>query len=288
MATKRAARKVIEGPVWEPQPVMQQPKKGMLEKFAPVLALLVVVMAFGLGSLWTKLKYLEQQSKAAPAQPTAQGQQPARPQVDLATIKGLFGKDLIKFGDANRKLLLVEVADPSCPYCHAAAGKNPELNKQMGTQFTLVSDGGTYLAPVVEMRKLVDSGDASYVFIYRNGHGNGLLATQALYCAYENDVFWPVHDTLMSNAGYTLINDTVQNNTANIPQLVEFLSGVMNKTTLSDCLTSKKYDAILTRDSRIGDQLGAGGTPGFFVNTSYFAGAYSYTDIKPTVDAALN
>ena len=287
MATKRAARKVIEGPVWEPQPVMQQPKKGMLEKFAPVLALLVVVMAFGLGSLWTKLKYLEQQSKAAPAQPTAQGQQPARPQVDLATIKGLFGKDLIKFGDANRKLLLVEVADPSCPYCHAAAGKNPELNKQMGTQFTLVSDGGTYLAPVVEMRKLVDSGKASFVYLYTNGHGSGELAQKAEYCAFEKGKFWEAHDRLMTNEGYNLINNEVKNDKANAGKLADFLKGEVDSAFLKSCLESGKYDGRIASDSQLASSLGVNGTPGFFLNTTNFAGAYNWNDMKSVADAAL-
>jgi len=257
-----------------------------------ILVVLLIGAAFTIGVFWQKIQLLEKSEKTKGTQQTADttDRQEATPQatVSIDQIKDLFTDDHITFGDQNRSVLFVEFSDPSCPYCHIAGGKNPELNQQAGAQFTLVEQGGSYVPPLEEMRKLVDSGDASYVFIYRNGHGNGLLATQALYCAYENDVFWPVHDTLMSNAGYTLINDTVQNNTANIPQLVEFLSGVMNKTTLSDCLTSKKYEEKLTRDSRVGDQLGAGGTPGFFVNTSYFAGAYSYTDIKPTVDAALN
>jgi protein-disulfide isomerase len=84
------------------------------------------------------------------------------------------------FGKKDSKVLFVEFSDPSCPFCHVASGKNPELNKQAGAQFTMEKDGGTYVPPVPEMKKLVDSGKAAYVWLYANGHGNGELATKAL------------------------------------------------------------------------------------------------------------
>ena len=52
------------------------------------------------------------------------------------------------FGKKDSKILFVEFSDPSCPFCHVAAGKNPELNKQAGAQFTMEKDGGTYVPPV--------------------------------------------------------------------------------------------------------------------------------------------
>lgn len=81
----------------------------------------------------------------ATATPTGQGAAPA-PAAQLTvtqeSIKALFNDKNITFGDSNSSNLLVEIADPSCPYCHIAAGKNPTLNKDVGSQFTLVADGG--------------------------------------------------------------------------------------------------------------------------------------------------
>lgn len=71
--------------------------------------------------------------------------------------------------------------------------------------------GGTYVAPVPEMKRLVDEGKAAFVFIYTNGHGNGEMGTKAMYCAHEKGNFWPVHDKLMSSEGYGLLNDVVKN-----------------------------------------------------------------------------
>lgn len=266
--------------------------RGDLQRnYNPILVVVIVITAFFMGSFWTKIQYLE---KKAPQQVTAnpstvpnQPEQPKQVKVELSTIKGLFSKNLIKFGDANKKLLFVEVADPSCPYCQAAAGKNPELNKQMGDKFKLISDGGTYDSPVLEMRKLVESGDASFVYIYQNGHGNGEMTMKALYCAYDQGKFWQAHDKLMTNDGYNLINNEVKNDKTQTDKLANFLSDVTDSGSLKSCIDSGKYDSRLSSDIQLAQGLGVGGTPGFFINATNFAGAYSWTDMKSVADAAF-
>lgn len=275
-----------------PEPVPAEPKKTIAEKMFPFLVVLLIMMSFALGALWTKVGYLEKSLAAAPTTPTttaanAQQQAPAQPQISLDTIKGLFSKDLIKFGDANKKVLLVEIADPSCPYCHAAAGLNKELSSQMGAQFKLVADGGTYVAPVAEMKKLVDAGKAGFVYIYTPGHGSGEMATKAMYCAYDQGKFWQAHDLLMTQAGYDLQNTTVKNDKTKSGDVVNFLASVVNASALKTCIDSGKYDARLTSDTALAGSLGVSGTPGFFVNTTNFAGAYNWTDMKSVADAAL-
>lgn len=247
--------------------------------------LTLIIIALFLFQTYTfyKLYNLEKNGSAGTqaAQPTKQVE------VKIDDIKKLFAKDFIHFGDDKKKVLFVEFSDPSCPYCHIAGGKNLELNQSAGQQFVTVEQGGTYVPPVPEMRKLVDEGKASYSFIYRNGHGNGVLTSQALYCAHEKGSFWEAHDLLMSSAGYTLINDTVQNDKKNIPQLVDFLKGSVDSGFLTECLEDEKYAKLVQRDTQVGDKMGVGGTPGFFVNTTSFAGAYSYTEMKAVVDKAI-
>lgn len=207
--------------------------------------------------------------------------------VSLDTIKGLFSGEYVKFGNADSKVLFVEVADPSCPYCHIAGGKNPELNKQAGAQFTLVADGGSYVAPVEEMRKLVDQGQAAYMYIYSPGHQNGEMAMKSLYCAYDQGKFWEAHDLLMTDAGYTLINEVVLNDKAKSQNMADFLKSAVNANDLKSCLDSGKYDARLASDTSTASSLGVSGTPGFFVNDRNFAGAYSWTEMESVVNAAL-
>jgi len=212
---------------------------------------------------------------------------PAATNVSIDTIKKLFDGDYIKFGDANRKALFVEVSDPSCPYCHIAGGKDPELNKSAGSQFILVSDGGQYVAPVTEMKKLVDSGQASFLWVYYPGHGHGEVGTRALYCANDQGKFWQAQDLLMSNAGYNLLNTTIQNDKTKYAQIVDFLKTAVDPSALKNCLDSGKFDSRITSDPKIATSLNTQGTPNFFVNSKSFPGAYSWTDMVQTVTDAL-
>ena len=227
-------------------------------------------------------------NQAQPAQPQVQQpQQPAQPQISIDTIKALFTKDVVKFGKGDKKLLMVEVADPSCPYCHVAGGANSEIGTQMGPQFKLVAQGGTYIPPVPEMRKLVDQGKADLVWIYTRGHGNGELATKALYCAFDQGKFWQAHDLLLSAKGYDLQNNQIKNDATKSQQLVDFLASAVDPKKLKGCLDSGKYDTRLQEDSTLASSLGVNGTPGFYLNTTNFAGAYSWADMKSVADAAL-
>jgi protein-disulfide isomerase len=251
------------------------------------IIVVLIVGSFFMGSLWTKVQMLEKGGTPA-ANPTAAAaaQQPAAPTVTIAQVKDAFNKSFIKFGDAKRKVTFIEISDPSCPYCHIAGGRDRELNSQSG-QFKLVEDGGTYVAPVTEMKKLVDSGQASYALIYYPGHGNGEMGAKALYCAFEQGKFWEADDLIMSNAGYTLMNDTIKNDKTKSGDLAQFLSSAVDPAAMKTCLDSGKYDSQLATDQKLATALSVQGTPGFFVNEKTFAGAYSYTDMKSTVDAAL-
>ncbi len=216
-------------------------------------------------------------------QPSQQPAAPQAPKVSLDTIKALFNDKNLVSGNKNSKNLLVEVADPSCPYCHAAAGLNPQLSKQMGSQFVLVGDGGTYISPVQEMKKLVDSGKAAFVYIYSPGHGNGEMGAKALYCANEKGKFWEAHDKIMTSAGYDLQNTTVKNDKTKSQTVADFLADVTNPVDMKTCLDSGKYDAKLQEDTQTALKLGVNGTPGFFINTTNYAGAYNWKDMQSSV-----
>ncbi len=266
---------------------IKSPPEYMARQSGPsnLLVILLILVSFFAGYLFFKLKGIEQGNQANTApQPSAQTV------VTKDQLKKLFTKDYIHFGNPNSKLLLVEISDPSCPYCHVAGGQNPELSGEpsfSGGRFKYISQGGTYVPPVPEMKKLVDSGKAAMAILYSPGHGSGELGMQAFYCAFEKGKFWEVHDLIMTKAGYDLLNNTVQNNKANIPTLVDFLSGAVDSNSLSDCLNSGKYAKNLPRDTQTGRSLGFSGTPHFFVNTTPFKGAYSYTDMESAVKAAL-
>lgn len=263
-----------------PSTFLTTPVAILLSAFVISISVLIHGGIIKIGGLTTTGTQVQQ--AAVPVQPAAPAA-PAKPTVTQGTIKALFSDKNIVYGKKDAKNLLVEVADPSCPYCQVAAGHNGELNKQVGTQFTLVSDGGAYIAPVPEMKKLVDSGEAAFVFIYSPGHGNGEMGTKAMYCANEKGKFWEVHDKLMTSEGYDLLNNTVKNDKTKAEQLATFLSGAFNSAEMQSCLESGKYDSKISEDTATASSLGITGTPGFFVNTTNFAGAYSWKDMVSAV-----
>lgn len=246
----------------------------------------LVIIAFGGGYFYAKSQYKEPVATETNA-PQAVGQQQAPPSVSLDTIKGLWSKDLIKFGKGDKKLLAVEVSDPSCPFCHVAGGSNKTIGAKMGQQFILKSEGGSYVAPVSEIKKLVDSGKADFVWIYSPGHGNGEMATKAMYCAFDQGKFWQAHDLLMSDSAYDLVNNEFKNDKTKSGQVADYLSKVVDKNKLKECLDSGKYDARIQSDTALATQLGVSGTPGFFLNAQNFGGAYSWTEMETVANAAM-
>jgi protein-disulfide isomerase len=217
-------------------------------------------------------------------------QEAAPKAVTLDQIKSLFTDQNLAFGNKESKVLFVEFSDPSCPYCHVAGGKNPTIYKLMGSsgeRFKLVADGGSYVAPVTEMKKLVDAGKAGFVWLYANGHGNGELATEALYCAKEKGKFWEAHDLLMNAAGYTLVNETVKNDRTKSSVMADFLKSATNASAMKECLESGRYTPRISQDMALAQQMGFSGTPNFFVNTENFVGAQSYKDMQATVEKYL-
>lgn len=261
----------------------------MNKKALPIIVVLIAIASFLAGRYSNKFELVDKTKTTnnGTAQVTATPAAKPVSALSLDQVKSLFKEGNIFFGDASKKLLFVEVSDPSCPYCQVAAGKNPSLNAQIGPQFKLVSDGGTYVAPVPEMRKLVESGKAGYAWVYYPGHGNGEMATKALYCAFDEGKFWQVHDLLNTSGGYDLINNQVKNDKTKANLLVNFLKSAIDTNKLTACLNSGKYDSRPSADMAVGKSLGVSGTPMFVVNTTIFGGAYSYKDMESVVNNLL-
>jgi protein-disulfide isomerase len=259
-------------------------KTSIFEKLVPALLVITIGLSFLVGILWQKVENLGKSGSANTAGVQQQAQQPRK--VDLSQIKDLFNKDVVKMGSADSKLTFVEISDPSCPYCHVAGGLNPSLNNQIGPQFKLTTEGGSYVAPVPEMRKMVEDGKASFVWIYYPGHGNGEMGAKALFCANEKGKFWAVNDLLMTSKGYDLLNGVVKNDKSMSGKLADFLKSA-KVDGLKECLDSGKYDKQLTTDISLAQELGVSGTPGFYVNETNFAGAYSFKDMEGAVASAL-
>ncbi len=214
-----------------------------------------------------------------------------QPSVELADIQALYEDDTrIAFGDGTEDVIFVEVSDPSCPYCSIASGQNPELNKRVGEQFTIEQDGGSYIPPVPEMKKLAQEGKAGFIYIFQNGAGGGTKAAEAMYCAHNEGKFWEAHNLIMSPEGYAMLKGEGVENFQGVTneQLASLLSPILKESEILDCLNDGRYTDLIQRDMETARSIGAGGTPAFFINETVFAGAYSFEDMRPLIEQALS
>lgn len=218
---------------------------------------------------------------------TSANQTAETPQVKVTQdqVNSVMSSAKLVFGNKDAKLKLIEFTDPSCPYCHVANGKNTDFNKT--GNFATVENGGSYIPAVPEMKKLVDAGKAQMAILYTPGHGNGEVAMQGWFCANEKGKFWEVHEKTMTKEGYDLVNNVIKNDTANAAKFAEFVKDIVDPTFMTDCIKSEKYKTELTKGQQLASEFGVQGTPGFFVGTTPFNGAYGWDQMKSVADSLM-
>ena len=82
---------------------------SVFERLAPILLVVSIGLAFMVGILWQRVSNLEKGNvSGATVQTGKEDTGKVVPIADIKTIKDLWNKDLIKFGDADKKLLFVE------------------------------------------------------------------------------------------------------------------------------------------------------------------------------------
>lgn len=249
------------------------------------VAILLVIAAFLTGRASTQLAIVKRDqagsqgtggtNKVAAASPSTN-----KPQVLGASDAKDFADGGIAIkGNKDAKVTVVEISDPSCPYCGAAAGGNQQVIDSLKQQ------DPTYQPAVPAIEKdYVDSGKVRLVYRYYPGHGTGETAMQALYCAVDEGKFWEYQEKLFQN----------QDKVGDLEAVLNFGAEVgLNKDTLRQCVESGKYKDQIQKD--VADvqatlqkmQITRFGTPAFFINGNYVGGAVSYPVIKAIIDQEL-
>jgi protein-disulfide isomerase len=252
--------------------------KLMFLNTSRIMVTLLIIAAFLIGVLYTKVQYLErgqglQAGTAINNGTTAQGNNPAGNAGTAGTVgtaaapapgakvKVELGHFPVK-GDNNAKVTIIEFADFRCPFC-----------EQFFTQ----------TEPQI-FKDYVDTGKVKFAF--RNYAFLGpasIVAADAAECANDQGKFWEFHDYLYKNQPPE--SDTTMYNTDTLTQAAVTLG--MNDSDFRSCLDNKKDDALATKDMTDGQAAGVTGTPTFVINGTLLVGAQPYASIKAAIDQEL-
>ena len=241
------------------------------KSYTPFLVIFLIVASFLIGSLTTKVSYLEKNSssntKAAIAQQpqAAAPQKQGIPQPGNAKAKPVTDSDHIR-GNRDAKISLIEYSDLECPFCKRFHPTMLELLKTYGDKVK---------------------------FVYRHFpltfHANAAKEAEASECVAElggNDAFWNYVDkiferTTSNGTGFTL---------ENLGPLAAEVG--VNQTQFQSCLDTGKYTKFVQDSITEGGAAGVNGTPSTFVVNSkgisqMIVGAQPIESFKTAIDQQL-
>lgn len=247
-------------------------KKGsVFENLAPLLVLISIGLAFGLGVFWQKSSNLEAgdsvkgavvaqptdgAAAAAPSAPT-QGKLPEEQASNLVPVS----KDEHIRGSSDAKVLLIEYSDYECPFCarfHETA------------------------------QRVVDEYAGQVAWVYRHFpldqiHQNARSGAEASECVAElggNDAFWA-------------FSDAIYKDTTRLTDLSSLaVSTGVSAGAFQDCVDGGKHANTVEEQYQSGVAIGVRGTPGNLVVNDkeevwLVPGALPFEQLKVTIDEAL-
>ncbi len=230
-----------------------------------ILIAALIIASFIIGSLTTKIQYLEHQTNSADSKSGAQAaaQQPNQPPLPAPGQKvDVSVGNYPPKGNQNAKVTIVAFEDFRCPFCERLfTNVEPQLQKDY-----------------------IDTGKVK--FYYRNYQFLGpasVVAGNAGECANDQGKFWELHDYLYKNQPPE--SDTSMYTTDKLTQIAGQLG--MDATQFRQCMDSHKFDKNVSQDLADGQKAGVQGTPTLFINGIPVVGAQPYSAFKTVIDKQL-
>lgn len=233
--------------------------------FQGVLIVVVVVGAFFLGSLWTKVQVLEKSGNTV--NPPEVANAPSAPTPQAAAVAPKIDKNDHIRGNKNARIALVEYSDLECPFCKT-------------------------FHPTAQ--KVVDEYNGKVMWVYRHYplsfHANAQKEAEASECVYDqggDDAFWKFIDAIYAR--------TTANGTGFALDKLASLAAEMgvSESKFTECLDSGKFAQKVKDQMTQGTKEGVTGTPGNILldtktgKTQIIPGAVPFDQIKPVLDEML-
>lgn len=239
------------------------------EKVVPLLFVLLLIAAYLLGRYQAQVELLKsggarQLTDQAGTQQVGQpqGQQAARNEpLAVELWSKLLENPAAAKGDEDAPVTLVEFTDYQCPYC---------------ARF--------YTDTYWQLKKeYVETGKARYLIrdLPLPIHPSAPAAAMAARCAGDEGRYWEMHDLLFEKQDEWSSGDTE-----------ELFSGYAGELGLdvggfSSCLRDEKYKQEVDEDVNLARQVGADGTPAFFINGRRLIGAQPFSAFQQVIEAEL-
>lgn len=232
-----------------------------------ILVAALIIASFLIGSLMTKVSYLEQKKGVAQVVGTQTAPQVGIPNQAQAP-RPTLGKQNVDVGhlppqgDPSAKVKIIEFADFRCPFCDQFY-RNAEPQ--------IINDYVKTGKAVFYFRHFAFLGPAS------------TTAANAAECANDQGKFWQMHDYLYQNQPNE--SDTSMYTTDKLTQIAGTLG--MDTNQFRQCLSNTTESKKISDDLAAGQKVGVNGTPTTFINGTPIVGAVPYTQIKAEIDKAL-
>jgi protein-disulfide isomerase len=177
----------------------------------------------------------------------------AAPAAPSAPVKIELGTSPVK-GPNNAKVTLVAFSDFQCPFCSRA---------------------------VPTMKQVEDTYKGKIRIAFKQlplpFHDKAGLAAEASLAAHEQGKFWEYHDKLFANQ-----------QALDRPALEKYAEEVgLNMTKFKTTLDAHKFKKQVEDETKLGNSIGATGTPTFFINGKPLVGAQPFDKFKEMIDAEL-
>lgn len=234
-------------------------KKYAPKSYTPVLAVLLIIAAFLVGVLFTKVQYLEKnQNGTITANVGNDTTTPPAPAQKVDVGVGHFPT----LGNKDAKVTVIEFADFQCPFCEQWFKQvEPEINKNY-----------------------IDTGKIKFAFRHFAFLGDeSTWAAEASECANDQGKFWEFHDYLYNHQG-------AENSGAFSKDNLKSFAAVLglDTATFNSCLDSDKHADLVKNDTNDGSTAGVSGTPATFINGMQISGACPYTTFDGAIKAEID
>jgi|SRR3989344_344358 len=247
---------------------LQKSALSFLKKIKTIqmLAVLLIVAAFLIGVLYTKVSFLEK-NQGSPTASTEQLPSDAGNQPQIAVnIKDVDIKNEPYIGDANAPIVMAYWLDFQCPFC-----------KQFETQT---------LPTLIE--KYVNSGKLKIVlkdfqFLGEDSQTAGIAENAVWEAAPGSYQAW--HEAMYKNqdgenSGWGKKEDIIEM-TRSIPGIdADQVSALMDQ-------KKEAYQKELDDDKQEGSKFGVSGTPGFVIGNQSISGAQPTSTFTQVIDSLL-